>query len=113
MMLARFSTLKRSDRLRVIGWLVLACGLLGAAVFYWLAARAAAPVLDDTTALGYRRSLQHQMGVVMGQFGEMMTDWQTFLTSPAGGALLIVVFAALLAGYFFRVAWVIDQEEQM
>ena len=40
-----------------------------------------------------------------------MPNQQT-LTSPAGEALMIVLVAALLAGYFFRVAWVIDQEQQ-
>jgi hypothetical protein len=58
-MLARFSTLKRSDRLRVVGWLVLGVGLAGAAGRYWLQMRSADPVLDDLTALGYSRSLQH------------------------------------------------------
>ena len=110
-MLARFRALKRSDRLRVIGWLVLGSGLAGAAVFYWVSVRAAGPVLDDTTALGYRRSLNHQMGVMMGHFGIMLTEWQEALTSPTDEALLIAACAGLLAGYFFRVAWVVDHDE--
>lgn len=111
-MLARFSAVKRSDRLRAIGWLVLTCGLIGAAGFYWVETRAAGPALDDTTALGYARSLHHQMGVMMGQFGILLTEWQDALTSPAGEALLIALGAGLVAGCFFRMAWVIDQEEQ-
>ncbi len=111
-MLARYSSLKRSERLRAIGWVVLGSGLVCAAVFYRIAARTAEPVLDDTTALGYQRALQHQVGMMMGHFGEMLTEWQVAVTSPLGEALIIAACAALLAGYFFRVAWVVDQEEQ-
>jgi hypothetical protein len=110
-MVARFRALKRSDRLRAIGWLVLGSGVVCAVVFYWVQMRAAGPVLDDTTALGYRRSLEHQMGVMMGRFGIMLTEWREALTSPTGEALMIAACAALLAGYFFRVAWVVDQDE--
>ena len=111
-MLARFSALKRSARLRAIGWVVLASGLAGAAVVYWIKARTADPVLDDTTALGYTRSLRHGMGVMMGPFGLMLTEWQEGLMSPIGEALIIAICAALLAGYFFRVAWVLDAEDE-
>jgi hypothetical protein len=102
---------KRSDRLRTVGWLVLASGLIGAAVVYWIEARAADPSLNDSNALGYSRSMRHGMGVMMGHFGLMLTEWQEGLTSPLGQALIVAVCAALLAAYFFRVAWVLDAEE--
>jgi hypothetical protein len=111
-MLARFAALKRSDRLRAIGWFVLACGLAAAALLYWVEARTADPVIDDMTALGYRRSMQHGMGVMMGQFGIVLTGWQESLTSPIGQALMAAICAALVAGYFFRVAWVLDAEQE-
>jgi hypothetical protein len=111
-MLARLSALKRSDRLRAIGWLVLAFGLAGAAVLYWVETRTADPLLDDLTALGYSRSLQHGMGVMMGQSGVILTEWQHDLTSPIGQAVIAAICAALVAGYFFRVAWVIDAEQE-
>jgi hypothetical protein len=110
-MLRRLSSLKRSDRLRATGWIVLAFGLGGAAAFYWVRSRASDAVLDDMTALGYTRSLQHGMGVMMGTFGGILTEWQQRLTSPLGQALTIATCTALLAGYFFRVAWVLDAEE--
>jgi hypothetical protein len=97
--------------MRVTGWLVLAGGLVSAAIFYWVKVRSAGPAMDDTTALGYTRSLHHEMGVIMGQFGQILTDWEETLTTPLGEALMIVACAALLAAYFFRVAWVLDQEE--
>jgi len=111
-MLARFSALKRSDRLRAIGWVVLGAGLAGAAVFYWIKLRTAEPELDDMTALGYTKSMQHGMGVLMGPLGGMLSDWQHDLTSPLGQALTIAVCTALAAGYFFRVAWVLDAEDE-
>ena len=111
-MLARFSALKRSDRLRAIGWFVLASGLAGAAVFYWVKTRTVDPALNDLTALGYARSLQHGVGVMMGPFGAMLTEWQESLTSPIGQALTIALCAALAAGYFFRIAWVLDADEE-
>ena len=100
-----------SDRMRATGWVVLVGGLVGAAVFYWVQSRAADPALNDSTALGYARSMQHEMGVMMGHFGLLLTQWQTALTTPLGEALTLAVCVALVAAYFFRVAWVIDQEQ--
>ena len=102
---------KRSDRLRAIGWAVLGIGLAGAAAVYAVETRAADTVLDDTTALGYARSMQHGMGVMMGASGAILTEWQQNLTSPLGQALIVAACAALVAGYFFRIAWVLDAEE--
>ncbi|HEV3139154.1 MAG TPA: hypothetical protein VGY57_01490 [Vicinamibacterales bacterium] len=104
--------MKRSDRLRAAGWVVLASGLVAAAVFYWVKTRELDPTLDDSTALGYKRSLQHGIGVMMGRSGELLTDASNILTSPGGKALMIVVCAALFAAYFFRVAWVIDDDNR-
>jgi predicted cation transporter len=56
--------------------------------------------------------MHHQMGVMMGQMGLTLTEWEETLTSPMGETVLIAIFVALLAAYFFRVAWVLDQEEQ-
>jgi len=48
----------------------------------------------------------------MGQSGVILTEWQQDLTSPIGQAVIAAICAALVAGYFFRVAWVIDAEEE-
>jgi len=110
-MLARWATLKRSERLRAIGWCVLTAGLAGAVLFYWIESHSADRALDDTTALGYAKSLQHGVGVMMGPSGAILTDLQQNLTSPLGQALVIGLCTALAAGYFFRVAWVLDAED--
>lgn len=101
---------QRSNRLRRYGWAVLVVGLAGDAVFYWIQERSADAALDDTTALGYSRSMQHQMGVMMGHFGILLTQWQAALTTPLGEAVAIAVCVALFAAFFFRAAWVIDQD---
>jgi hypothetical protein len=105
-------TALQSARMRMTGWIVLIAGLVGAVVFYWIKSRAMDPLLDDSTALGYSRSMRHEMGVMMGHFGLILTEWQARLTSPAGEAVLIALGAGLVAAYFFRVAWVIDHDEQ-
>jgi len=102
----------RARRLRITGWVLLAAGLAGGTATLWIETHNAEQVLDDTNALGYTRSMQHGMGVMMGPIGSILTDWQTMLTSPTGQALIVVACAALLAAYFFRVAWVVDQEAQ-
>src|SRR5919108_5034537 len=106
-----FRAPKQSDRFRAVGWSVLACGLAAAAVVYVVEARTAEPVLNDTTALGYQRGLQHGMGVMMGHFGILLTEWSDAVTSPLGEALLVAVCAALVAAYFFRAASVLDANE--
>ena len=110
-MFARFSSPKRAERLRAVGWLILVAGLAGAAAFYVIKRLTVDPALDDRTALGYSRSMQHGMDVMMGQSGRLLTDMQQMLATPAGEALLIALCVALAAGYCFRVAWVLDAEE--
>src|SRR5437764_13369080 len=109
-MLSRWSPLKRSDRLRAIGWGVAGAGAIGSAAFYWLTSRSADRALDDTTALGYAKSMQHGVGVLMGPSGAILTDLQQNLTTPLGETLMIAMVVALIAAYFFRVAWVLDAE---
>jgi len=109
-MASRWTELKRSDQLRLIGRCVLALGAVGAGIFYWVTSHSADRALDDTTALGYAKSMQHGVGVLMGPSGAILTDLQQNLTTPLGETLMIVLFVALVAAYFFRVAWVLDAD---
>lgn len=94
-------------RLRRTGRIVLACGLVAAALVYWLYARGPTPA---GAAFEHTRSSDNQMARSMGQFGLVMADWQTALSTPAGHAAGVLVLAVLAAGYFFRVASVTEQE---
>jgi hypothetical protein len=98
--------------MRALGWAVVACGLAGTAIRYWIVRRTGDFALDDTVALGYSRSVQHGVGVMMGRSGELLTDVSTMLATPLGQALLVLAGAGLVAAYFFRVAWVIDDAER-
>ena len=96
-------------QLRRTGRIVLACGLVAAALVYWLEARGpAAP--GRTSAFEHTRSSDNQMTRTMGQFGLVMADWQAALSTPGGYAVGVLVLALLLAGYFFRVASVTEEE---
>jgi hypothetical protein len=96
-------------QLRRIGRIVLGCGLVAAALVYWLYARGpAAP--NGTTAFEHTRSSDNQLARSMGQFGLVMADWQAALSTPAGHAAGMLVLTLLAAGYFFRVASVTEQE---
>jgi hypothetical protein len=102
----------RSQQMRAAGWTAVAGGLIGAAVRYWIVWRSADVALDDSIALGYSKSMQHGMGVMMGRSGELLTDVSTMLGTPLGQALLVLGAAVLAAAYFFRVAWVIEHDER-
>jgi hypothetical protein len=97
--------------LRTVGRIVLACGLVLAALVYWVSARQRVTLLDDTNALGYTRAMDAQMTRMMGHLGVLMMGWNDSLTTPLGKALGVLVVAGLLAGYFFRIASVMEQEE--
>jgi len=98
--------------MRRVGWVVLASGAAGAVARYWFVWRNTDVALDDSVALGYSKSMRHGMDVMMGRSGELLTDVSTMLATPFGQALLVLAAAALIAAYFFRVAWVIDEDER-
>jgi hypothetical protein len=107
---ARYSSLKESGRLRVIGTIVLLLGMAGAGVF-WINAHPAGPPIDDLLP-GYARAQSRGVGAMMGHFGLMMTEWQDTLALPGTQALIIATVSALFAAYFFRAAWVLDDDER-
>ena len=99
-----------SAQLRTIGRIVLVCGLIAAAIVYWISSGSAGS--DQAATFVHTRTSDNQMSRMMGNFGLMMTDWQAWLATPAARSLGVFVLAALLAGYFFRVASVQDEEER-
>jgi hypothetical protein len=106
------SSRKKSDRMRMTGTIILALGILAAAIFYWHATHR--PADDDPAAIlsGYDRATRHEMGIQMGTFGLIMLGWQETLARPISKALIIVAGAGLFASYFFRAAWVLDDDER-
>jgi hypothetical protein len=106
------SSRSKSDQLRLTGTIVLALGLVAAALFYWIKIHGPAP--DDLNALlpAYQRQSEHEMGVQMGTMGVIMMGWQETLALPATQAGIIAAGAALFAALFFRAAWVLDDDER-
>lgn len=107
-----FSLRKKSGRLRITGAIVLTLGIIGAGIFYWNDVHRAAADNLDAVLDGYSRSSQHEMGVQMGTLGLIMLGWQETLARPITKALIIVAVTGLFASYFFRVAWVLDDDEK-
>ena len=108
---ARWWSIDRRSRLRLVGLFVLACGVASAVVFYWIATRNAVPELDEAAA-GYARAQEYQMRRMMGPLGVTMTQWVDALSRPGTQALLIVGFAAFVAYMCFRHASFPDRPDE-
>ena len=93
---------------RRIGRIVIVCGLVAAALVYWVQARATPA--GQASGFEHTRSSDNQMRRQMGEFGLILTDWQATLSTPTGYAVGVLVLALLLAGYFFRVASVLEEK---
>jgi hypothetical protein len=101
-----------SKRLRAIGAAIIVVGLVGGAIFYVVNAASASKPLDDMSALGYERARQHQMGIMMGHAGQIMMQWMDDFERPWVQAILIAIGFAIVSAFFFRAAWVVDEEER-
>ena len=108
--LARWASLKPSGRLRVVGTVVLVCGVTGAALFYWFVARTAGPTLDELMP-GYARARDRQIGIMMGNFGVTLMQWLDALKDPTTQAIMTAIVSTLVALGCFRVAWLLDQQQ--
>ena len=109
---ARLRSPRQSERLRAIGAIVLALGIAGACLFYLIEIhRPGAESLDDVLP-GYSRTETHEIGVQMGTFGVIMWGWQSALQRPGTQAVIIAALSALFSAYFFRAAWVLDDDER-
>jgi len=107
-LLARWSSLTPSGRFRAIAVLVLAFGVGGACLFYWVQTRASGPTMDDLMP-GYSRKRERQMGIMMGSLGMTMMEWMDALKEPRTQAIIIAAVSVLAALALFRVASLLDR----
>jgi hypothetical protein len=107
-LLARWSSLEPSRRLRAIAVLVVAFGVGGASLFYWLQTRHAGPTMDDLMP-GYTRKRERQMGIMMGSLGMTMMEWMDALKEPRTQAIIIAAVSVLVALALLRVASLMDR----
>jgi hypothetical protein len=98
-----------SARLRAIGTLVLAGGMLAAMIVYLVALGSAETAPFDPDE-GHSRSADRQAQALMGNWVTLTSGWSEAATSPIGKSVGVMAVSALFAAYFFRVASVIDFE---
>jgi hypothetical protein len=94
--------------MRVIGTIVLAAGIAGAGLLYWLETHNAEPTLEDLMP-GTSRANSRMMGVFYGHAGEMMWELREALARPDVQAGLVLAAAAIVSAICFRIAWVDGQ----
>src|ERR1700722_14500707 len=98
---------KHSTRLKVIGVIVLALGIISAGLVYFIGTRSA-DLSDDPSMAGYDKPEERQMEILYGKSGELAEDLSNDLKQPDTQAAIIVVASALLAGGFFYFARLMD-----
>ena len=109
--LARWSSIQPSRRLRIVGILVLAIGVVGAGLFYWIQVRSAAPSMDELFP-GYSRNRSRQLGILMGSMTVTLVGVVDALKDPFTESVIIVAASACVALIFFRLASVMDQSNR-
>jgi hypothetical protein len=93
----------RRRRLRTVGTVILAVGIVSAVITYWLETRNAGPSIEDLLP-GYAEQNARQMAIMYGPTWATALGWMNDLGLPAGQAALIVVGSAIVAAFCFHVA---------
>jgi hypothetical protein len=100
---------RRARRCRIAAVVILALGLIGAGVVYWLGSRE--PYISGDPAMSrFNRAEQHQLGVLYGKQGRLIEDLSDSLKQPGTQAILIVVAAAVVAAGCFYFARILEHE---
>lgn len=94
----------------MIGVIVLALGIGGAGVLYWLRTRSP-DFSDDLSMLGFNRAETRQMGQLYGKSGLLIEQWSEDLKQPGTQAVIIVVFSTLVTAGCFYFARLLDDDE--
>jgi cobalamin synthase len=109
--LARWSSIQPSQRLRIIGILVIVVGVSGAGLFYWIQARSAAPSMDELFP-GYSRNRARQVGILMGSMTVTLIGLLDALKDPFTASVIVAAVSGCVALIFFRLASVMDQSNR-
>jgi hypothetical protein len=100
---------RRARRCRISGWVILAAGLIGAGMVYWLGTRGP-DYSDNPEMAGFNRSEERQMGMLYGKQGQLLEDFDNWLKQPGTQAILIVAAAAMVAAGCFYFARILEAE---
>jgi len=93
----------RPARLKLVGSIVLALGLVSAALVYWRGRRAA-DWQDDLAMVGYSSAQSRQMGMLYGKMGRLVDDFYDDLQRPGTQAVLIILVSGMFGLGCFYVA---------
>jgi len=99
----------RTRKLRIIGVVMLALGIVSAGIVYWLGTRSA-DASDDLSMVGYNRSEERQMKILYGKQGELIEDWSDDLKQPGTQAIIIIIATTMIAGGCFYFARLLDHD---
>lgn len=102
---------RRARRLRLIGVAVLALGIVGAGILYWLRTRSP-DLSDDPSMQGFNRAEQRQMGQLYGKQGLLIEQWSDDLKQPGTQAVIITVFSTLITAGCFYFARLLDCDDE-
>lgn len=106
------SALATAKKLKRAGVIILAVGLVGAGVVYWLGRRAE-DWSDDPAMMGFDKQQGLQMAQLYGKSGQLVDDLVNDLKQPGTQAGLIVGVSVVASWICFRLARPPrDEEEQ-
>ena len=95
----------------MIGVIVLALGIGGAGILYWL--RTQSPDLtDDLSMVGYNRAQTRQMGQLYGKSGLLIEQWSEDLKHPGTQAILIAGLSLVVFAGCFYFARLLDNDDE-
>lgn len=103
---------QRGVLLRKIGGAVLALGLTGAGLIWWLGRT---PVADDPYALivaDNSKMISHQTQLLYGKMGLLMMDLSDDIKQPSTQAALLALFSAAVAFGCFHCARRADEDDR-
>jgi hypothetical protein len=105
------SAKQRARKFRIIGVIVLALGVAGAGIVYWLGTRSP-DLSDDLSMTGFNRAEERQMGMLYGKQGELIEDWSNDLKQPGTQAVIIAAASVIIASGCFYFARLSDQDDE-
>lgn len=99
-----------AGRLRTIGAIVLVVGLAAAPAVYWIETRSAAPTMDELMPGSAERQAR-QNAIQMGELVVTLLAMADAMKEPRSQALLIAGVAVLVAVCCFRIAPLLERQQ--
>jgi len=103
---------KHPKRLKTAGVIVLLLGLAAASVVYWRGTHPSGPTEDDLLP-GNARAETHQMGLLYGRMGILISQWSDDLKQPGTQAFIITAVSILIAAGCFYFARLLDDDTEI